>query len=408
MKTKKDRVVAIDYFRGICIVVVVVNHAMIFSLPFAYLTGAGRLWTSAAEMLMLISGLTFGIIRTDQIKINFRSVYKKTLKRAAQIYLVNVLAVALSLILALFAVSHNLTNDVDGSLPTKTCFSLLWSIINLSYSIGWASFLGLFAVFISFAPAVLYALRTKLWLAVPLLSAGIYIIGIQRADAFGAYNWFALWQVYFILGLLLSKFRVSLISTFYGLKTSTRLRLTGLVLSLAAVLLSVCILVEDNNILYPRVAHLAQSGWLPLKVQAAYQHLLLLKPSIDGLLMDSRAGILRPAFALLVLAASYLVYQSKKDLLLQKTGAIVTTLGKDTLWIFAAQAFAIPLLAMVPLQRDNLLNSFILTATLLLSMMMVTKRHALMPALQNYAAGLKLNYNEAKYNYLQRYEEENI
>jgi hypothetical protein len=62
----------------------------------------------------------------------------------------------------------------------------------------------------------------------------------------------------------------------------------------------------------------------------------------------------------------------------------------------------------VPLQRDNLLNSFILTATLLLSMMMVTKRHALMPALQNYAAGLKLNYNEAKYNYLQRYEEENI
>jgi hypothetical protein len=406
MKQAKDRVVAIDYFRGIFILVAVVNHGMLFTMPFAYLTGASRLWTSAAEMLLLISGLTFGIIRGEKIKSEFKAIYKKTLRRAAQIYVVNILVVALSLLVALFAISHNLTNDVDGVLPSRSGFSLLWSIMNLSYSIGWGGFLCLFAVFLTAAPLAMYILRSRYWVVVPLASLSFYILNSAMPGAFGDYSNYALWQIYFFSGLLLAKFRIPALNFIYSLKINYRKTAAISLLSLTAVILALCILFEDNNILYPRVTHLAAAGWLPDKAIAAYQHLLALKPTVDNLLMDSRTGVLRPLFSLFSLAALYALFQSFKTFWLAKTGKVILTLGKDTLWIFAAQALVIPLLAMIPLQRDNLLNNAALTSALLVVMWGVTKRSAMKPVLQSYAAELRYSYNSAKYGYLQRFETE--
>jgi len=406
MKQTKDRVVAIDYFRGVFILVVVVNHAMLFTMPFAYLTGASRLWTSAAEMLLLISGLTFGIIRGVKIKSDFIAIYKKTLRRAAQIYMVNILVVALSLLVALFAISHSLTNDVDGVLPSRSGFGLLWSIINLSYSIGWGGFLCLFAVFLTAAPLAMYVLRTRYWVLVPLASISIYILNSATPGFFGAYSNYALWQIYFFTGLLLAKLRIPALNFFYSLKLNNQKTVAISLLIVTAVILAFCILFEDNNILYPRVAHLAGAGWLPDKAATAYQHLLALKPTVDNLLMNSRTGVLRPLFSLFSLAALYALFQSFKTFWLAKTGKVVLALGKDTLWIFAAQALVIPLLAMIPLQRGNLLNNAALTSALLAAMWAVTKRRTIGPAIRTYANGLSYSYNTAKYNYPQRVETE--
>src|SRR4051812_29936590 len=63
MKKKKDRVVALDYFRGICILIILLSHSAQFSYPIAYLSGMGLLWTSAAEMFFLLSGITLGVVR---------------------------------------------------------------------------------------------------------------------------------------------------------------------------------------------------------------------------------------------------------------------------------------------------------------------------------------------------------
>jgi hypothetical protein len=122
--------------------------------------------------------------------------------------------------------------------------------------------------------------------------------------------------------------------------------------------------------------------------------------------MDSRTGVLRPLFSLFSLAALYALFQSFKTFWLAKTGKVILTLGKDSLWIFAAQALVIPLLAMIPLQRDNLLNNAALTSALLVVMWGVTKRSAMKPVLQSYAAELRYSYNSAKYGYLQRFETE--
>jgi hypothetical protein len=119
--------------------------------------------------------------------------------------------------------------------------------------------------------------------------------------------------------------------------------------------------------------------------------------------MNNRAGLLRPIAALFYLASAYLIYQTYKRPILSYTGRFVNTMGRDTLWIFVAQAFAIPLLAAIPLQR-NLFNNSLLTATLILLMWSLTKRRAVLPALSNYWVELKTSYNTGKYNYLYRSE----
>jgi hypothetical protein len=125
MKKSKQRVVAIDYFRGIFILAVLLNHSAIFSSPFTYLAGDGILWTTAAEMFLLLSGITLWIVRGEQLTASFKSTSIKIWQRAAKTYLIYVVTVILSLTLALYLVSHSLTNDVLGNLPQTHSLQLL-------------------------------------------------------------------------------------------------------------------------------------------------------------------------------------------------------------------------------------------------------------------------------------------
>lgn len=402
MRNTKDRVVALDYFRGICILAVVLNHSAIFSMPYAYLGGASLLWTSAAEMFLLLSGLTLGIVRGEKIIKEFKNTALKMCRRAAGIYLLNILIVAISLLMALFFTSHGLNNGVLGSLPANQGFSLLWSILNLSYSVGWASFLALYAVFMVFAPFVLYALRTNYWYVLPLVSLVVFTFNFANPMVFGYAGNLALWQFYFVLGLVLARFRVAIISRFYGLKSSTVGLLTKTVYGVAAVLLSVNILLNFN--ISPYIAKLAIDGWLPVKLQSAYIELLNHRTIFDLTFMHSRTGVLRPLATLLLLTASYLFYQKHKDFLLSRTGKYVNKMGSETLWIFAAQALAIPVIAAVAIPRNFIMNS-LLTVTLVLLMWQVAKRRQISASIRSYLNELKLSYRQAKYSYLQRFED---
>ncbi len=402
MKHTKERVLALDYFRGICILAIVINHAMIFSMPYAYLAGAGRWWTGAAEIILIISGLTFGIVRSKKIDKDFKGVLLKTWRRAAQIYVVNLVVVVTSLLLALMLVSHSLPNNVDGVLPSNSGFSLLWSIVNYSYSIGWASFLRLYAVFLLFAPFVLYLTRNRFWFCVPIISAGIYTASIVNPLAFGAYYDLAMWQIYFTMGILMAKFRLPVLKTYQVAMVRLKNIPKTTILAVSGATLAVCILFENNNILYPRIASLAAGGWLPLKLQSGYQSLLEIKPTIDSLFMNSRSGVLRPLIALLAVMGLYVLYQSHKGFLLGKTGKFVITMGQNTLWIFVAQAFAIPLLAALPVQR-NFLNNLALTSVLIWLMWLVTKRGVLVTFTKVYIEELKASYDHAIVAYIYRY-----
>lgn len=397
MKHKKDRVIAIDYFRGICILVVLLNHSSLFSRPLNYVAGGGSLWTSAAEMFFLLSGITLGVVRGSKIRSDFRAIAKKTWRRAGELYLINSLVVLASLCIALFFSSHNLANDIPGAISTQSSVGLMARIMNFSYSIGWANFLMYYAVFLLFAPFALYVLRTKFWTVVPLLSIAVFAAGPALLGHGSTYAAFAVWQIYFYLGLTLARLRAPIISWFYGLKQTTHRKLSTAVIGLAALSVAASLSLSQVG------QRFAGSSWLPAQAQTAYSALLSHQQAINHWLLNNRTGILRPLASLLMLAAVYLFYQKYKQPLLARTGRFVNAMGRDTLWIFVAQAMAIPLLAAIPLRR-NLFNNLLLTTTLMLLMWSVTRRRAMAASFRLYAAELKTSYSDAKNAYLYRSE----
>jgi hypothetical protein len=403
MKHQKDRVIAIDYFRGICILVMVVNHAALFSLPIALITGAGQLWTGAAEMFFLLSGLTFGIVRGEKIISDFRAILKKTWRRAFSLYLINIFYVFSSLAIALTLVAHNLPNYINGVLPTGDIWSIFVRIFGLSYSLGWASFLMYYVAFIALAPFLMYVLRTRFWALVPFASLVLFAVNASQTNPAGIYYWFAIWQVYYVAGLVIARFRLPVLRKFYSLRSATVKTISAAVLLPAAIVLAASFLL--NFSVYPTVVRLVQAGWLPQKVQAGYALLLSHKPTLDSLLMDSRSGLLRPAVAVLILGAGYLVYQKYKGFLLARSGNFFNTLGRDTLWIFLAQAAAIPMLSYVPIHH-NVATNLMMTSLLVYVMWLVTKRRAILLGINNYMGELKASFLEAKYSYIYRAEDD--
>jgi len=74
------------------------------------------------------------------------------------------------------------------------------------------------------------------------------------------------------------------------------------------------------------------------------------------------------------------------------------------MWVFVAQALAIPLLAALPLPRNVLTNS-LLTIVLVTAMWQVANRREILVSAKSYVSTLKNSYSQAKYNYLSRYED---
>jgi hypothetical protein len=142
----------------------------------------------------------------------------------------------------------------------------------------------------------------------------------------------------------------------------------------------------------------------PVKLEIIYLKLLHHRTILDILFMNSRTGILRPVVTFLFFASTYIIYQRYKTTLLSVSGKYINKLGSETLWVFVAQALAIPLLAALPLPRNILFNS-LLTAFLLIAMWQIANRRELMASFKAYLGTLRTSYSQAKYNYLSQHED---
>jgi hypothetical protein len=305
-------------------------------------------------------------VRGSAILTDFKSVLLKSWKRAGKIYLLHIIMVLYAIMLGLWVVSHSLVFYSTNALPDISGWPLLWQIVKLSYPLGWADFLMYFAVYMFFAPFLLYAIRSRFWL--PTLLGSLFLFIMSSSLHYGN---FYMWQLYFVIGLILARFRIQLISRFYRLP---RLAVNGIFkasVTATALVLAVSIPLGFN--LFPFVNNLAVHGWLPAKASAAYQHLLNYQPKLYEYVDFLRHGALRPAVSLLFLITAYMFYQRHKDFLLNKTGKFVNSIGSDTLAVYVAQALLIPIIAAAPLPRDFIVN-LALTSLLLSLMWLVVKR----------------------------------
>jgi hypothetical protein len=402
MKQVKQRVVAIDYFRGLFIILILLTHSMIFSMPFAYLGGATKLWTGPAEMFMLLSGITYAIVRGNQIKPDFKKVAFKTWKRATSLYLLSILLVSLSLVLSAVLTTHHLTNYVFGSLPTSSGLSLLWKMITLQYYYGSASFLMLYGVYLAAAPFAMYVLRTKYWVIVPIISVALFSTKASQSAGLTSYSPFIMWQIYFFLGMTITSFREQLSSLLQRSKPMLVNAMRIFTISGAALIIALSFIAQSD--IFTNLLWLNARVPITHHLTGAYVIIMSHHSTLESLFRDNRYGALRPAVSLWVFAALILIYKKYERQILDYSGRAVIAFGRETLAVFAAQAFAVPILAAIPLKRTMFFN-IILLLTLYTSMWAVVQRRRIASGFINYTFKLKLSYNDAKYAYLSRYED---
>lgn len=370
----KERVLALDYFRGLCMLAVIINHFSLFASPLTLLAGGGRLWVGAAELFFLISGVTFGIVRGKSIKKKFDEVIKKSFKRAGLIYAANLLAVIASMGIAFQLAARGSLVNIPGDLPAGGVGHSAWQILTLQYGYGWADFLMYYSLLLLVAPFALKLLYSRLWLVVPAASIALFGLTATPSVHANAYLYFFIWQLYFFIGMTIARFRLDLLGWF---NRSSQLVKRSVAWSMAGsglAVLTISSLVAYN--------HKITASGAPAFIKQASRNLAGL-PDIDLLTGNARTGLLRPVIALMALAMLYVFYQRFKQPLLKYSGKFVMSFGRNSLQIFVAQAMAIPLISALPLRRSSWLLNTGLTATLIFVLWLFNHKLSPLPAIRS-------------------------
>jgi hypothetical protein len=205
--TKRD--VRIDVIRGIAMVTILLNH---FGDPAQYFFGLqGPLiptpthfgYSSAASLFVAMSGYMVGLVYLHRNKI-----FAPLLKRAAKIYVVNLIAFAVAAPLALLAFEgHDYFWRVDflRQSPVEAVFQFL----TFRYSPIYLDVLQLYVILLLAAPFAIIAARrsamllglasVSLWLTMQILPNLLYGNGAFASDT--SFNPFA-WQMIFFLPMI--------------------------------------------------------------------------------------------------------------------------------------------------------------------------------------------------------------
>ena len=99
-KISSKRIVTFDLLRGFFILVIIIDHLQRWPGITDWITGQGRLWVSAAEGFILISGIMIGLIRGyKDSSLPLAVVTKKLWTRAFILYIWSVITSTLILLL---------------------------------------------------------------------------------------------------------------------------------------------------------------------------------------------------------------------------------------------------------------------------------------------------------------------
>lgn len=215
-KAPTQRDARLDVLRGLCLVMIFVNH--IPGNPFENLTSRNFGFSDAAEGFVLMSGVAAGLA----YGLDFRGAGRfvtglgRIWKRAWTLYQVHVLCSALAL--AVVAAVALMTGDSRGLMAnlmkyvfTKPLQTFI-GIPLMTHQFGYMNILPLYTVLLLVSPGLLWlAWRWPVWLVVGSVAtwfvAGLYHIDLPNFPLPGGwfFNPFA-WQIIFITGLLTGVF----------------------------------------------------------------------------------------------------------------------------------------------------------------------------------------------------------
>lgn len=202
----------LDVIRGICLVMIFINHVPIN--VFEHFTSRNFGFSDSAEGFVLMSGIAAGLAYSSDFRTPTRlwQGVGRVWRRVWTLYLVHILctvgALAAAAAAALFLHDSRILfqNNMDSLFLNP--LSTLIGIPILGHQFGYVNILPLYLVLLFFAPALLWAaLRWPMWLwaASTLLwfVTGQFYLGLPNYPLEG--NWFfnpLAWQIIFVTGIL--------------------------------------------------------------------------------------------------------------------------------------------------------------------------------------------------------------
>lgn len=202
----------LDFLRGLCLAVMVIDHLWRSALHLVTKEFIGTV--SGAEGFVFISGLVAGIVYTRRLhEHGWREVTRRLFRRAGQLYLAH--QGFLLLCLAYLAATDVWSPRED---LTRGIVAVMWDLLTLRYQPSLFDVLPMYIAFVILMPAALWLLATgrTAWLVILSVSAYLYHIfhpyALSRTVILGERGPnpvfpFLSWQLLFFLGAALGHHR---------------------------------------------------------------------------------------------------------------------------------------------------------------------------------------------------------
>ena len=169
----KTRLIEIDFFRGLALLIIFWNHLVRYSgigLPFEY----G--FSDAANVFIFLSGYVSGLVywKTYNAK-GFKGTFFKALKRSSQIYTAHILALASMLFLASIVPTLNHADILHSFLHkfNQNRSEVIFQILTLRYFPPLFDILPLYILLVFTIPFVIYLIKID-WKIVFIISLVLY------------------------------------------------------------------------------------------------------------------------------------------------------------------------------------------------------------------------------------------
>lgn len=215
--TKPGRLLALDYLRGYFVLVIIIDHLWQFPSAWALISGEARLWVTAAEGFVMISGFLIGYVRGYKgLKLPFVAVAKKLFTRAIMLYFWMVI---ISMGYIWIEWQHKVPNMPYTKFePEFTEHSYLDAFTRFisGEPHAWVHFLYLYAILLVISIGAVYLFRKRLSWLVGVFSIILYVVGIWQDS-----EWMK-WQIIFFLPSIAGFYFDAIRTRWYTYEKATR------------------------------------------------------------------------------------------------------------------------------------------------------------------------------------------
>ena len=357
-KISGSRIVTFDLLRGYFILIIIIDHLQRWPGIFDWFTGQGRLWVSAAQGFIIISGVMIGLIRAYKDKsLPLKIVTRKLWKRAFILYL---WSIATSMI-ALVLVSYWQTTfspyppGTDSINNPDNILGAVLQFANLSAVFGWTNFLGLYAVFLFFSPLAIWLLRTGKWWLLLIISLSIWGVGIGRD------NMFMTWQILFFSGSIFGYYYNQLQPKFDAYKYKNIINNT--IVSITIIVLAISTLIIFG---WPFV----KSSFSPISLDQFINFRTVIDPYFNRVDLP----LTMFAVSMIVFLGIFIIFNKFQHQIYNKLGWLLLPFGRHSLFVYILQGIIVVIVAgLIPKQSNIIINALITILTILVIWALTTK-----------------------------------